>query len=375
MTRRRSSLPALLGLLALPLWLAGCPKDAPPKPGATTKPGTTTRPGTTKPAPRPALPKPAPKPAPKASADLLGGERGLDHIGVVVDDLAKARAAYGKLGFSKGQPGRLPNGIKNVNFYFGDSTYLELLTHYDAKKAAGVAGFVDKHRRGAMFFVLVAKSFQRASAFLRQVGVPVGPPIPGRIKSPGFSGKRTMWHTYFFAKPKPLPGDPFFFITYRPSLRRFLLRKLQDPKIRQKSFAQANTAEGTLAVYLVSKSLDKTRAVYRKIQLGQQRDVVSERLGAKGVSVQAGAGYIVLLDANAKVATAKGIVPAFADKRGDGAIIGLTIKVADLAKAKAIVDKGLGKKHVVGDGLFGKSFWVAPKDAFGVWLEFAAGRK
>ncbi len=349
-------------VLAATLCLSGCPRDDVDEPPA---PKTKAANPRRRPTPRP----------PTVSGDLLGGERGLDHVGVVVDDLPKARAAYTKLGFSKPQPGRLPNGIQNVNFYFGDSTYLELLTYDDAKKAAGVAGFVKKHRRGAMFFVLVAASFQRTSTFLRKVGVPVGPPLPGRIRSPGFSGDRTMWHTYFFAKPKPLPGDPFFFITYRPSLRRFLLRKLRNPQVRAKSFAQANTAEGTLAVYLVTKSVTKTRAVYQTIQLGKQRVVVSDHLGTKGVVVGAGKGFIVLLDAEPKGATTRGIVAAFAEKRGDGAIIGLTIKVADLAKAKTIVDKGLGKEHKVSDGLFGRSFWVAPQDAFGVWLEFSAGTK
>ena len=348
--------------LALTSLLTACPggdktaKKQPPKPAADKPAPPTTR----------AAKKASSAPVVRPVDPLLGGERGLDHIGVVVDDLAAARAAYTKLGFSNPQPGRLPNGIKNVNFYFGDSTYLELLTTYDDKKAAGVASFARKHKRGAMFFVLVARSFQRTAAFLRRAGVPVGRPFPGRIKSPGFSGNRTMWHTYFFADPKPLPQDPFFFITYRPSLRAYLLRKLRDPKIRAKSFTHANGAVGLLATYLVTTNLAKTSATYRKIGLAKQRPASLTSFEARAQRVVAGAGELVLLQ---PMKEGKGRTAAFVKRRGDGAIIGLTIAVEDLAKAKAIVDEALGRKTKVETGLFGKSIWIPPKDAFGTWLE------
>ncbi|MCK5797478.1 MAG: VOC family protein, partial [Deltaproteobacteria bacterium] len=233
---------AFRSLVIFAVVTTACPTSSPDTSGHASKPSPPSSPTTAK-IPSPPPPKAPPRdPISHDNPSLLGGERGLDHLGIVVDDLPVARKAFTKLGFSNPQAGRLPNGIQNTNFYFGDSTYLELLTPYDAQKAPGVAAFLAKHRCGAMFFVLATKSYPKTAAFLRHAGFPVGRPFPGHIQAKGLSGKRTMWHTFFFADPKPFANDPFFFITYRPSLRAYLLRRLADPKVRQTSFAHKNGA-------------------------------------------------------------------------------------------------------------------------------------
>src|SRR6202044_1867650 len=84
-----------------------------------------------------------------ATSDLLGGERGLDHVGVAVKDLdAATRAYHDVLGFDRPTEGKLPNGLRNVNYYFADSTYLETLTYWDRGKAEWLASFTDKHEGG-----------------------------------------------------------------------------------------------------------------------------------------------------------------------------------------------------------------------------------
>lgn len=336
------------------------PRSKPSGPAATSQPAAKAKSKTPSPS----------QPLRGAKSDaLLGAERGFDHVGVVVKDLTAAAANYQALGFGNPQPGRLPNGIQNINFYFGDSTYLELLTHYDAVKAKGVASFVARHGDGAMFFVLAVSSYGQTSAFLRRQGHPVGRPFPGRIKSKGFSGQRTMWHTFFFAPPKPLPGDPFFFITYRRSLRRFLLDKLADPKIRAKSFSHPNTALGLKAAYLVAANLDQTRSTYARIGLPAKAAAPLATFGAQASTIDAGQGHLALLSAKG------GKVAAFRKRRGDGAIFALTIEVAELDKARALIAKHLGQAPTVSAGLFGQSFFVPPDKAHGVWLEFVQANK
>ena len=138
---------------ALLLACAGCQKQDPAPPAPTPIP-LPTSPNTPQAARRrpPPLRIPAPKPGP-----LLGGELGLDHVAGAVRDLEVAQMTYRKLGFTSPSPGRLPNGIQNINYYFVDTTYLETMSAWDAKKAGWLASFTRKHE-GAYFLALCIRS-------------------------------------------------------------------------------------------------------------------------------------------------------------------------------------------------------------------------
>ena len=64
----------------------------------------------------------AARPIPRIPYDpdtLLGGEVGIDHVGIAVRDLAAATRVYTEvLGFGLPQHGKLPTGIQNTNFFF-----------------------------------------------------------------------------------------------------------------------------------------------------------------------------------------------------------------------------------------------------------------
>ena len=154
---------------------------------------------------------------------LFGGETGLDHVGVAVKDLDMAERAYTELGFGLGQRGTLPNGLKNLNYYFADNRYVELMTYWDKDKADWLARFLEK-TEGANFVLFSVFSMDETRALLEAKGYQLGTTTPGRIDAPGVvAGTDPLWHTLFFAPPSPLPGGRVGFIAYRRDRREHTL--------------------------------------------------------------------------------------------------------------------------------------------------------
>lgn len=301
---------------------------------------------------------------------LLGGERGLDHVGIALADLDAARKAFVDLGFSNPQDGVLPNGIKNVNFYFSDGTYLELLTFYDRHKAPDIARFVERYQAGPMFAVLAVASAEDTAAFLRARGFSVGAPRPGHIDPAGAGNKekqpRPMWHTLMFERPA-LPGEPLFFIAYDRAVRSELFRKLEDESARR-AFAHANTVEGLRAIWIAVKDLEAARSAYLNAGLEAGEAFALPQLSARGVELGAGQGSVLLLSPQ----EGRGPVAEFLARRGEG-ILGLSLRVARLPRARTVVERGAGIKVMAYSGFFGPSLLLTPDRAAGAWLEFTTG--
>jgi catechol 2,3-dioxygenase-like lactoylglutathione lyase family enzyme len=308
---------------------------------------------------------PASAPSVDPAATLLGGERGLDHVGIAVKDLDAATRTYRDfLGFSRPVAGRLPNGITNVNYYFADATYLETLTHYDRRKASWLADFTDRHR-GALFLVLSVHSAESATTFLTRRGIEVSKPVSGTIQT---AGEATMpeekWQTLFLRRP--LPGDPLYFIAYQRRERDAYLARLGDPRVRR-IFRHANTALGTRAVWIAVD--DRARAVqaYEALGLAPGRRFDDPRLGAVGQEIGAGAGAIWLLSPAAK----DGPVAAFLRERGGPGIMGVTLEAGSVAVAARLIGTNTGRTFSSSAGPFGTSVLIPPDVTHGVWLEFA----
>jgi hypothetical protein len=300
---------------------------------------------------------------------VLGGEQGLDHVGVAVEDLGTAREAYARLGFGNPQAGKLPNGIKNVNFYFGDTTYLELLTLYDEKKNPWIASFIDEHRRGALFLMLNVYSYTHTANFLRRKGFKISDPTPGRIQTAGAKsgppgkGKAPSWVT-FSLKNRQLPGNATF-IAYSRRMRNFVLTKLEDDKIRRKMFSHPNTVLGLRTAWIAVKDLVRAKKSYASLGFEAGREVRLPNLAATGIEISAGTGKLVLVRPRQRGA---GPVAAFLARRGDG-IIGLGLEVERLAAARQEIAKRAGLDLEPYDGLEGQSLLVPPDKAFGTYLE------
>src|SRR5215471_9784726 len=71
------------------------------------------------------------------AADVFGKGRGLDHVGIVVHDLAAAEKLFhDTLGFTLGLRGWLPDGTMDTSIDLKSGQYLELITVTDRAKAS-----------------------------------------------------------------------------------------------------------------------------------------------------------------------------------------------------------------------------------------------
>ena len=305
---------------------------------------------------------------PQDRADtLLGGERGLDHVGVAVKDLDAATRTYvDVLGFSRPQEGKLPNGIRNVNYYFADATYLETLVYWDRGKAAWLANFTDKHS-GALFAVMSAFSPEATTRFLAGRGIAVGKTYSGTIQTGDEDAMpEEKWKTFFLPSGL-LPGDPLYFISYARGPREDYLLKLGDPKNRRQLFHK-NTALGIRAVWLAVRNLVEAVKAYESLGLARGRSFNDPALDADGQLFAAGAGEIWILAPR----SASGAVADFLRERGGPGILGMTLLAGSVTRAAQVIGERAGTVLPTYQGLHGTSIRVPPEVTLGVWLEFAA---
>jgi hypothetical protein len=301
------------------------------------------------------------------SSTLLGGERGLDHVGLAVKDLEHTGHTYQQLlGFGHPIEGKLGNGLRNANYYFGNATYIETLTADDREKGKWIADFADKHQ-GAKFAVLSVFSPEDTTKFLAGRGIQAGTPMPGAIQTPDLDAMpKEQWKT--FSLPNGLlPGDPFFFIAYRRDMRDEFLEKSKSPQFRQQ-FRHRNTALGLLAVWLAVEDLAAATKTYESIGLSKGRAFEDAELGAKIQTFPSGVGEIWLMAKTSD--TSK--VADFLKERGGPGIMGLTVEVGSVPQAERVIVSPTPLAKF--DGAFGQAIRVGPDQAEGVWIEFTHRR-
>ena len=320
---------------------------------------------------------------PALTTTLLGGERGLDHVGVAVKDLEAATHVYRDLlGFNRPIEGKLPNGIRNVNYYFTDATYLETLVHWDRARAPWLAAFTDK-RSGALFGVLSAHSPEASTTFLAARGIQASAPYLGTIELTGeltgeMTGEMTAnntqkvtapkWHTFFLPEGT-LPGDPLYFIAYPRAPREDYLRKLESRDNRRQLYHD-NTALGIRALWIAVPDLAAAVRAYQSIGLGRAGAFDDGALGARVelFDTGTGSGQIWLLGA----APGKdNPVTRFVTERGGPGIMGITLLAGSIPAAARLIGERTGRPVSRFEGHYGDSFRVSPEVTLGVWLEFA----
>ena len=244
------------------------------------------------------------------AGSLLGGERGLDHVGVAVKDLDAATHVYHDLLGSTGPvEGKLPNGLRNVNYYFSDATYLETLVYGIAPRRSG--SLIHGRASGALFAVVSAYSPEATTEFLAGRGIKISAPISGTIQTAGEdAAPQEKWKTFFLPNGF-LPGDPLYFISYKREAREAYLHQLDDPKLRRQLFHK-NTAVGLRAVWFAVPDLEAASKAYEAIGLPRKREFIDPAIGAAGRAFGAGDGEIWLLAPSAP----DGKTAAFLRERG-----------------------------------------------------------
>ncbi|MGH8199814.1 MAG: VOC family protein, partial [Steroidobacteraceae bacterium] len=163
----------------------------------------------------------AAEPTESAKPFVLGAR--LDHVGVAVRDLDRARADYETLGFQVLAAGHFPGGASNAIIGLEDHFYLELITAPDDAKGedATITQFAKAHE-GAMYFGLSVSSAKDTAEGLKARNFNVEGPTPGSVMSErDTTPPPPQWYSVDPAD-KPAVGKraialPMFFIEYLPA--------------------------------------------------------------------------------------------------------------------------------------------------------------
>ena len=311
-------------------------------------------------------------PAPNAnnvqtlSQTLQGQGRGVDHVGVGVRDLAQAQHDYEQLGFKVSKGGHFPGGLSNSIVDLQNNSYLELLsvsanTSIKQGDDSEIADFLKRHE-GAMFLGINVASAKAAADYLKAHNYDVTGPDPGSIMKEGeTTPPPPMWYSVGTAD-KPAAGKRGFTIPI--FLIEYLSTNWTDKARAEGRMDHPNTAMGIHAAWFAVHDVESQLRTLRDagFESGEAREMKS--LGAHGREVKAGQGVLLLLESSDK----SGLLTKYLSDHDEG-IIGLSIEMADLAKARQLADSGTGRKLETYKGFYGTSFLLPPQVTHGVWME------
>ena len=291
---------------------------------------------------------------------LLGHGVGVDHVGIAVLDLKKTRDDYEQaLGFKFIEIPPQPDGFVPSVIYFENTSFLELqpigALPFIAKMfdyADGYAEFAEKYE-GAVFLGLATSSAKDAADYL----------------------KAHNFQASLFGEDQ---GN-YVTISHEPSgekrafpLAIFLIEYVSPERVarlagvREKGMmAHPNTARRLHSVWFAVRDLEASlrRLQDGGLEPGQTHE--AKFLGAKGREVKAGNGYMLLLQSVDK----NGMLTNFLSDHYDGEIIGVSIEVSDLNKARAWIESHSGQNLEPYDGFYGRSIMILPDLTHGVWME------
>jgi catechol 2,3-dioxygenase-like lactoylglutathione lyase family enzyme len=272
-----------------------------------------------------------------------GTGQGVDHVGIAIRDFKKTRYDYEQvLGFKVKENPPQPNGWLQDFIWFENATYLEFqpiaALPWIAKMfdyTDGYADFSEKYE-GAVFLGLATSSAKHAADHL----------------------KARNFQAYLVEED---PAFNYVHISREPSgkehafpLAIFLIEYVFDPgrparlaaRLEQGMMTHPNTARRLYSVWFAVRDLE---ASLKNIQdagfkPGETRE--AKFLGAKGREVKAGNGYMLILQSIDK----NGVLAKFLPDHRDGEIIGVSIEVSDVEKARSLIENRSGQKLEPYDG-------------------------
>jgi catechol 2,3-dioxygenase-like lactoylglutathione lyase family enzyme len=188
----------------------------------------------------------------------------IDHLVIMVDDLAQAIADYSVLGFTV-----LPGGVHadnpthNALIVFADGVYIELIALQPGATTPASERLQKwlKARPGLVDMALLPSDIEANIAQARARGVEIEPARPGGRLRP--DGQRIAWQTANLLGP----GLPFFCADVTPHSRR-----VPEGAVRRHSNGVVGVAEVVIAVTDLALSREQYQAL-----LGQAPQTPSDR--------------------------------------------------------------------------------------------------
>ena len=231
--------------------------------------------------------------------------RAIDHVVILVDDLAAASADYAALGFTVVPGGEHADGAThNALVVFADDSYLELIAflrpapaHRWWRHQAAGAGVID--------FALLPRAIADDVAAARGRGLPIADPVPGGRLRP--DGRRVAWQIV----TAPSPDLPFLCGDVTP-------RELRVP--RGAARRHANGVTGIAAVLVAVADPPASAQRYRAL-LGSDEP---------GLTFTLGGAEILLADARSDAAASQRLA-----RRGEGPLA-LRLRTGSASRAGAL---------------------------------------
>jgi catechol 2,3-dioxygenase-like lactoylglutathione lyase family enzyme len=278
---------------------------------------------------------------------------GIDHLGVVGNDMAANQAAYERLGFSVTEPRPLMGrdeagndvelGQHSQHFVFA-STYVELTGVVDPSKGSHVEDFLKRYE-GLHILCLATRDAEAAAERLRSAGIDA----PDVMESARFVYYGTTGTARFRWFPIPQSATPEGLVCVVEHVNPELV-------FQEMVMNHANGAQAVVEVTLCSASPEAACASYQKI-LG-----VPPTSAPFGHVLDCGEARIVVVDQQGLEARYPGVhppampsLPAFA------------VGVADLSHT-AMYLRSVGVPFTEDTG----RLWVAPEHGGGTVVEFRA---
>lgn len=259
---------------------------------------------------------------------------GLSHVPLAVRDLEAASADFAALGFVL-KPGRThADGICNRHVKFADGTEIELITaaHITDALSAFYVDFLAKGD-GPAFLALQAPELARAAGRLDAADQP-HVVEDGLISLPG--------------------GDPLGYL--------FFAGLNHSPTDRADYFRHPNGADGLVAVWLAADDLSAERKLLACMGATLVREQVHTPTARQVDVAHVGKGDVLLLQQASQPVPGRRIV-------------GVTLRTRDLALLRRALEKrGLPTPPVIRTRK-GRSMFLPPRQAHGMWLEVREERE
>ena len=277
----------------------------------------------------------------------------IDHVRVLVHDIGASQKTLQWLGFemSRPEPSVYQEGSAHNSAHFSDGTYLELIGIADREKLLKsrpwIVDFLQYHQGAHSVGIIVTSAKEVADRLQAQA-------IDASLFALRGSNPDAKPILLITPKLANIADGAIFFVEY--PWKRSSSAQVNQP----------NTAQGTIAVWILVKNLEEASKEMERIGFHSRRPLKFDVLGARGREFEIGDGKLLLLEPDSPGKSASD----FSRERGEG-VIGLTLCVSDIKRAQSLLEEDTHRKLPTYDGIYGKSFLVPAELANGVWIEMA----
>jgi hypothetical protein len=198
---------------------------------------------------------------------------GIDHLVVVVKDLAQAAKDYERLGFTVVPGGQHPVGSHNALISFADGSYLEIIAFY--REAADHRWWepLEKGER-LVDFCFQTDDLRGDTKKLKDAGVAINAPVPWSRKRP--DGYELKW-LLSLATGSHRGVAPFLIEDVTPRTERI-----------PRQFQHANGVTGIREISVAVGELAQIEPWYRALLGAAGKPLAAAELGAEGLRFNAG---------------------------------------------------------------------------------------